>query len=348
LPTRHHFLIAVAGVVLLALLGCQRDAIETHRAPHEEPPPPPEAKVRLLGAIIPHGPDTWFFKLVGKLDAVEARKSAFEDFARSVRFDKPGEASWTLPEGWERLPDDPDHPDRYATLRAGPKDAALELTVHKFGDAEKTRSDFENVARWGRNDVGVRVGWVDLGQYVRYDTTKAGVPMTLVDVKGPGGQGGGMKPPHAPSRPGKPTYTVPEGWKEIDPGGGQFAPLVALKVEEGGASARVTISQSGGGLLMNINRWRGQQLGLPDLDEAQLRDAKKVVKLADEGGIAVDFTGPGQPPGKGERRILGVVVPREGASWFIKMDGPADLVGRQKAAFEKFVGSVKLDGGKGG
>ena len=100
-------------------------------------------------------------------------------------------------------------------------------------------------------------------------------------------------------------------------------------------------------LLMNVNRWR-DQLGLPELDEAQLMDALKKVKVGSADGLAVDFTGPGKPPGKGQRRILGVVVSRQGLTWFIKMDGPADLVGDQKAAFDKFLGSVKFDGGNGG
>jgi hypothetical protein len=34
-------------------------------------------------------------------------------------------------------------------------------------------------------------------------------------------------------------------------------------------------------------------------------------------------------------------------TWFIKMRGPADLVGRQLAAFEAFLKSVRFDGGTG-
>jgi hypothetical protein len=72
------------------------------------------------------------------------------------------------------------------------------------------------------------------------------------------------------------------------------------------------------------------------------------VKLGNADGLEVDFTGEGKPPVKGGRRILGVLVPRDGMIWVIKLDGPADLVGGQKAAFDKFLGSVKFDGGNGG
>ncbi len=311
--------------------------------------------MRLLGAIVPHDKDTWFFKLVGSPDAVEPLQKPFEDFVRSVRFDRPDEPiSWKLPEGWERLPDKPGG-DRYATLHVGPKDAPLDLSVHRYGDAEQMRSIPANVIRWGKNDVGLVVRRDEWKYYTHDDkTAEGGLSVTFVDMKGPGGTGGGMKPPfagganpHAPAADEKLTYTVPEGWKEADRvvrrGGIEVRYEAALKVEEGGASALLTVSkfpEGAGGLLPNVNRWR-DQVGLPPLSKEELFKVGTDVKVGDSGGLAVDFKGR-------ERRVLGVVAPREGFTWFIKMDGPADLVEKQKPAFDKFVGSVKFDGGKGG
>jgi hypothetical protein len=347
-------LIAVAG---LALAGCQQDAIETHRVLRPEPPPPPEEKVRLLGAMIPHDQNTWFFKLVGPLDAVEKQKAAFDGFIGSLKFKGSEDVAWELPEGWEK---GPDRPGRYATIRVGPKDAALELTVHRLGDEPQTRSELANVNRWRNNDLGLKplqAGDFD-GVTRRQDVD--GAKALLVDMKGPGSHGGGRMPPFAGDGGGRPaadklSYTAPEGWKETDRvitrNGMEFRYEAALKVEEGGASALLTVSKlsgAGGGLLMNVNRWRADQLGLPPLDEAQLADAAKSVKVGGSDGVSVDFTGPGKPPGKEGQRILAVVVPRQGMTWFVKMQGPADLVGKQKAAFDKFVGSLKFDGGNGG
>ena len=45
--------------------------------------------------------------------------------------------------------------------------------------------------------------------------------------------------------------------------------------------------------------------------------------------------------------VLAAGLPHAGDTWFFKMTGPAELVGRQKSAFEAFVTSVKFDGGKG-
>jgi hypothetical protein len=351
LRPRSLLLLAVTGAVLLSLIGCQQDVIETHRVAHEEPPPPSDPKVRLLGAIVPHEQDTWFFKVVGKLDAVAPLKRPFEDFVRSIYFSQTGDAEWKLPEGWERLPDSA---GRFATLRPGSKDGGLELTVHRFGNEEQARSKTANVARWGLNDLGIKVRPSDLDEYTHEDRTTAdGIPIIFVDMKGPGGKGGGMKPPlaggrnpHAapPAPQGKPTYTLPEGWREIAPGDRPFAPLVALQVREDGAEARVTISKAGGGLLANINRWRQDQLGLAPLARDQAEQAAQDITVGGRVAKLVDFSGTGREP----KRILAVLAPGGEQDWVIKMQGPADLVGKQKAAFEKFVGSVKFDGGNGG
>lgn len=347
----------IAGATLLALVGCRRDGIETHRV---EIPTPPEPKGRLLGAIVPHDKDVWFFKVAGTLAAIDPLQAPFEDFVRSVRFEKEGEPIvWTLPKGWERL-DENQNEQRYATLRIGEGDKAPQLTVHRFPAGGQIADPEANVVRWAKREVGVKVPPGEWVQYTRDDkTTEGGVPITFVDVKGPktGAEGAMMPPfagganphdnPHA--RAEKIRYTAPEGWKQgpkfVERGGIRIDYDVALKLEKDGQTADLTVSKFPGGgdqfLLMNVNRWR-DQLGLGKLDADQLIDAMKTVKLGNADGKEVDFTG------KGRRRILGAIVERPGMTWYIKMDGPADLVGSQKAAFDKFLGSVKFDGGNGG
>ncbi len=356
--TRHFLLIA--GTALLALSGCQRDGIETHRVAIPEPPAPKE---RLLGAMLRHDNDMWFFKVKGSLDAIEPLQGPFEQFVRSVRFDKPGEAiAWTLPEGWTKVGGEQDL--RYATLRAGADDKAPELTVNRFPAEGQMGDAYENVKRWG-GQVGIKVPpgeWRE--EYTHDGTTAAGdLPITFVDMKGPGPSGqaamppfaGGAGRPNPHARPEKVSYTAPEGWKEgprsVERGGIRVEYDAALKLEKDGRAADITISKFAGGsgdlLLMNVNRWR-DQLGLPGLRQDQLKDAMTKVKLGNADGLQVDFTGAGGRAGQGERRIVAVIVPREVATWYVKLDGPAVLVGEQKAAFDKFLGSVKFDGGNGG
>ncbi len=63
----------------------------------------------------------------------------------------------------------------------------------------------------------------------------------------------------------KPTWTVPSGWQE-----GQLAQFLVAKYVIAGADGTAAVNVSslagdGGGLLANVNRWRGQ-LGLPPLE----------------------------------------------------------------------------------
>jgi len=138
----------------------------------------------------------------------------------------------------------------------------------------------------------------------------------------------------------KPNWEVPSGWKEVP--GGQF--LVAKFILTGAANAQANVNVSmspgeGGGLLANLNRWR-QQLGLGTVAEADL--AKEVQPLDLPGGKAsvADIVGKGPRSAK-DARLLAVVIPRSGETWFYKLMGDAQVVQQEKDAFMKFVQSVK-------
>src|SRR5262249_43446616 len=96
-----------------------------------------------------------------------------------------------------------------------------------------------------------------------------------------------------------------------------------------------------GGLIENVQRWR-EQVRLPRATEQQLREDLRTFETAEGGGSLVDLAG---PDGARRERILGLILPRGGVTWFFKMRGPADLVGKQRDAFEAFVKSVRFDGG---
>jgi hypothetical protein len=144
----------------------------------------------------------------------------------------------------------------------------------------------------------------------------------------------------APSAAGaKPTWTVPADWKE----GELMQFLVARYVIQGSgdASASVNVSQladNGGGLLPNLNRWRNQ-LGQPAVSD---EEASKLPTFDASGAKAVmaDFTGTDARTGKAAR-LVGVVIPFNSQTWFYKLMGDPELVGRQKDALIQFVQSAK-------
>jgi len=146
-------------------------------------------------------------------------------------------------------------------------------------------------------------------------------------------------PAAATSAADKPTWTVPADWKE-----GELAQFLVAKFvinSSGGATAAVNVSQlagDGGGLVANLDRWRGQ-LGQPPVSDG---DAAALPAI-DAGGISsriADFTGTDSRTGK-PARLVGVIVPQNGQTWFYKLMGDPDVVMQQKDALIKFVQSAK-------
>ena len=52
--------------------------------------------------------------------------------------------------------------------------------------------------------------------------------------------------------------------------------------------------------------------------------------------------------GRDPERMLAVAVTQPDSTWYFKILGPADLIGRQKPAFEAFMSSVRFQRGPHG
>lgn len=138
----------------------------------------------------------------------------------------------------------------------------------------------------------------------------------------------------------KPTWQVPSGWQETP--GGQF--LVAKFLVKGAddSQAAVNVSESagtGGGVLANLNRWRGQ-LGLVPVDEADL--SKQVQPLDASGTKASLVEMTGTDPRTGQKtRLVAAIVPQGQQTWFYKLMGSEQVVDQQRDAFTRFVQTAK-------
>lgn len=316
-------------VFVAVLAGCESEPIQTYKVPKSEPAPEPVATVRMLGAIFPAGEQSWFFKLSGPIDAVGKLEKPFEALVTSVKLVE-GKPSWTNPEGWRQLPGEG---LRFATVKTGPDDAALEVTVGSAGGSLRG-----NVDRW-RGQIGLKPA---RGREMEA-TTRAidadGIKGTFVDLRGPGGAGGmpGMPPPGGGGKPpppppsGKPpfNYTVPEGWKETQP----FAGIEVLAWKAG--DAKFAVSSASGELLANVNRWR-MQVGLGAWTADELKKEQKSINVSGRPAPYFDLDG-------GKLRILGVILTQGERTWFFKMTGPAGTVANQQAAFEAFLRSVHFE-----
>jgi len=138
----------------------------------------------------------------------------------------------------------------------------------------------------------------------------------------------------------QPTWDVPAGWSQETPG-----PMVLAKFTasgEGATRTDITVSSfpgDVGGLLANVNRWR-EQVRLGPITEAALAGEGQTLELPDGKATVVDVTGSDSKTGK-PARLVGVVVPRKGETWFYKMMGDSSVTGREKPGLLKFVQSAK-------
>lgn len=133
---------------------------------------------------------------------------------------------------------------------------------------------------------------------------------------------------------------LPDGWKEIP-----NPPMLLAKYViqgTGNAKAEVNISSlsgTGGGLLMNINRWRNQ-LSLPAFSDDDVSKQTQTIDWAGGKATVVDFTGTdktGQPS-----RLIGIIAPQADQTWFYKLMGNPQIVEQQKDTFTKFIQTAKF------
>jgi hypothetical protein len=138
----------------------------------------------------------------------------------------------------------------------------------------------------------------------------------------------------------KPEWEVPHNWQEVP--ATQLTQLVLAKFQIGGqeGTAEITVSVlsgSGGRLPANVNRWRGQ-IGLAPVTPDEAERLASPLDVLGGKAMLVDMSG----DNRGQKtRLICVLVPREGQTWFYKLMGEEAVAEREKAAFLKFVQTAR-------
>jgi hypothetical protein len=144
-------------------------------------------------------------------------------------------------------------------------------------------------------------------------------------------------PPPGAMEPRRPEWTLPEGWQETPP---TQMLLGRFEVSEANGQLEITVSAfpgDVGGTVANVNRWRSQ-IGLPPQSQKEIQAELRPLDVADGSAILVDMT---NPRDDGAIRVIGVIWPRGGHTWFYKLSGDEPLAEREKPAFLEFVQSVR-------
>lgn len=134
-----------------------------------------------------------------------------------------------------------------------------------------------------------------------------------------------------------PAWTVPAGWTKLD----QQKPMryATFVAGEGATKVEVVLSTfpgDVGGLIPNINRWRGQ-VGLGPITQEQLAANTTAFENPGFSGYTMRLKGETQ-------HMLGAVIKDAKAdrSWFVKITGAPAALDAQEAAFVEFAKSFGI------
>jgi hypothetical protein len=130
-------------------------------------------------------------------------------------------------------------------------------------------------------------------------------------------------------------WKPPATWAKDAIASGVVAAAFNIKNPQGDVRVTATsLAGDGGGVLMNVNRWR-EQLSLP----AVATLSEQPTTTPGNGATEVDLV-----DANSGRRMIAVIVTADDQTWFFKLTGPPTLVEVEKSAFEQFVKDVGLGG----
>lgn len=151
-PTGHRlsFLAALLVCVATFTLGCgKEEKIRSYSVPKELQAQAiaVDATDRMMGAILPVGGQTWYFKVAGPTAVMDTNAVKINEFFQSIRHaaGEGAKPTWTLPEGWQ---EQAGSGMRAATLIIPAEGKPLELTVISLPTTGVPSELLDNVNRW--------------------------------------------------------------------------------------------------------------------------------------------------------------------------------------------------------
>ncbi len=290
----------------------------------------------------------WFVKLDGPTTVVDRQVASFEQLVDSLQFTGTSEdaagMTWDTPEGWSEVEAGP---VQFAALAVDDSADPIKATVTKLGIRSNEEVEpylLNNLNRWRRQISLPPVE--ELAQEPIEEKMVDGRTAYLISLYGRDPDGAeenafGAVRPNQPPAGGPPAsglnVELPEGWEQ---GRSTGVSVVSLVVKEGDQSGSITVTPLNvSPWPANVQRWIGQLGSEPMTDEQILEASQKI----DVGGAEADLidliSGPSVEP---KRRLLGVRAIRGETAWFIRFDGPPELVENEMEKFKSFIMKLPL------
>jgi hypothetical protein len=143
--------------------------------------------------------------------------------------------------------------------------------------------------------------------------------------------GGAMPASDIPVSAAPVHWTTPSTWQELAPTSIRIGNFL-VKGQDGAKAEAAIFSFPGsvGTELENVNRWRNE-VKLPPIDASQVTSEPVTIDSLE--GKLYAMSGPGG-------RIVVASLPRNGATWFFKMQGDKDVVTDAEPVFRDFLQSI--------
>jgi hypothetical protein len=142
---------------------------------------------------------------------------------------------------------------------------------------------------------------------------------------------------------GKVVITKPAAWKTVAPG--MMVDNEFRFPAEGDGSARITISQAGGGVEPNVTRWIGQfEGGTKENTKIEKKEVDKtIVRIVEIEGTFKESRGPNTPMKKQEnyKMLSAILELKDGELIFVKATGPKDTIAKMREDFIKMIDGLK-------
>ncbi len=131
------------------------------------------------------------------------------------------------------------------------------------------------------------------------------------------------------------SWQLPSDWKQVRAAGMRYMTITAPDNIE---IAVFSFPDDVGGLLANVNRWRGQ-IGLEPITDEQLPQCTSGLKFENGQGTLVDISNPERK----SARVLAAVLQGRDTTWVIRMTGTIEPLENLKPAFVDFIRTVKIE-----
>ncbi|HUG91777.1 MAG TPA: hypothetical protein VML55_13145 [Planctomycetaceae bacterium] len=143
------------------------------------------------------------------------------------------------------------------------------------------------------------------------------------------------------------TFSVPTGWKELKLSGSDAqvidARLAVPVTGQDGVEPQITLSRTGGGIRLNLDRWTGQ------FAEAAAEPVEQTISVDQAEATWIELRGSFQDPFRprlpehDDWAVIGVAIPLGGGrDFYVKMSGPRAAVESVRDEFRRFITSGRL------